>query len=90
VCGDNIIHDQDSRYRFIYVICVVILVIKVDKSPHSLDEYHATVATTPFKYITGIWSVSPVGVKMVHLVDKSDLFKISNLVYDEREIVRSL
>ena len=29
-------------------------------------------------------------VKIVHLVDKSDLFKISNLVYDGREIVRSL
>jgi len=41
--------------------------------------------------ITGIGSLSPLlGVKIVHLVDRSDLFKISNLVYDGREIVRSL
>jgi len=30
------------------------------------------------------------GVKIVHLVYKTDLFKISNLVYGGREIVRSL
>ena len=29
-------------------------------------------------------------VKIVHLVDRSDLFKISNLVYGGREIVRNL
>ena len=41
--------------------------------------------------ITGIWSLSPLlSVKIVHLVDRSDLFKISNLVYDGKEIVRSL
>jgi hypothetical protein len=41
--------------------------------------------------VTGIESASPLlGVKIVHLVDRSDLFKISNLVYDGREIVRSL
>jgi hypothetical protein len=41
--------------------------------------------------ITGIQSLSPlVGVKIVHLVERSDLFKISNLVCDGREIVRSL
>ena len=28
--------------------------------------------------------------KIVYLVDKTHLFKISNLVYDRREIVRSL
>ena len=37
--------------------------------------------------LTGIGSLSPLlGVKIVHLVDGSDLFKISNLVYDGREI----
>ena len=41
--------------------------------------------------ITGIGSLSPLlGVKIVHLVDRSELFKISNVVYDGREIVRSL
>jgi len=41
--------------------------------------------------ITVIWSLSPLlGVKIVHLVDRTDLFKISNLVYGEREIVPSL
>ena len=41
--------------------------------------------------ITGIWSLSPLlGVKIVHLVDRTDLFKISNLVYGGREIVTSL
>ena len=41
--------------------------------------------------ITGIGSLSPLlGVKIVHLVDRSDWFKISNLVFDGREIVRSL
>ena len=40
--------------------------------------------------ITGIRSLSPLlSVKIVHLVYTSDLFKISNLVYDGREIVRS-
>jgi hypothetical protein len=87
VCGDNVIHDQDSRYRLTYVIFVVILVSYFDKPLHT--SYHAIVATTPFKFITGIWIVSPLGVKIVHLVDRSDLFKIINSVYDEREIVRS-
>jgi len=30
------------------------------------------------------------GVKIVHLVDRTDLFKIDNLVYGGREIVTSL
>ena len=38
--------------------------------------------------INGIWSPL-LRVKIVHLVDMSDLFKISNLVYDGREIVKS-
>jgi hypothetical protein len=43
------------------------------------------------RFITGIWSLSPsLGVKIVHLVDMSDLFKISNLVYGGREILTSL
>jgi len=41
--------------------------------------------------ITGICSLSPLlGVKIVHLVNRTDLFKISNLVYGGREIVLSL
>jgi hypothetical protein len=41
--------------------------------------------------VTGIGSLSPLlGVKIVHLADRSDWFKISNLAYDGREIVRSL
>jgi hypothetical protein len=41
--------------------------------------------------IAGIGSLSPLlSVKIVHLVDMSELFKISNLVYVGREIVRSL
>jgi hypothetical protein len=41
--------------------------------------------------ITGIWSLSPLfGVKIVHLVDITDLFKISKLVYGGKEIVTSL
>jgi len=36
----------------------------------------------PIKFITGIWSLIPlVGVKIIHSVDRTDLFKISNLVY---------
>jgi len=47
--------------------------------------------TKDVQHITGTWSVSSLlRVKIVHLVDRSDLFKISNLVYDGREIVRSL
>ena len=43
------------------------------------------------QFITGIWSSSPLlGVKIVHFVDGTDLFKISNLVYGGREIVTSL
>ena len=41
--------------------------------------------------ITGIWSLSPLlDAKIVHLVDRTDLFKISNLVYGGWEIVTSL
>jgi len=47
-----------------------------------------------FDYIaspTGIWSLSTLlSVKIEHLVERSDLFKIINLVYDGTEIVRSL
>ena len=39
----------------------------------------------------GVKGLSPLlGVKIVHLADRTDLFKISNLVYGGREIVRSL
>ena len=45
----------------------------------------------PLKNIIGLLSVSPLlNVKIVNLVDRPDLYKISNLVYDGREIVRSL
>jgi len=38
-----------------------------------------------------MWSLIPLlSVKIVYLVDRSDLFKIGNLVYDGMEIVRSL
>jgi hypothetical protein len=48
-------------------------------------------SSTVLKITASLGSLSPLlGVKIVHLVDRSDLFKISNLVYDEREIVRSL
>jgi hypothetical protein len=43
------------------------------------------------RFITGIWSLSPLlFVKIVHLVVRSDLLKISNLVYDGKKIIRSL
>jgi hypothetical protein len=43
------------------------------------------------KVITGKWSLSPLlVVKIIHLVDRTDLFKISNLVYGGREILTSL
>jgi hypothetical protein len=41
--------------------------------------------------ITGVGSVRPLlGVKIIHLVDRSESFKISDLVYDGREIVTGL
>jgi len=41
--------------------------------------------------ITSIWSSSPLlVVKIIHLVDKTDLFIIGNLVYGGREVVTSL
>jgi len=41
--------------------------------------------------ITGIWSLSPLfSVIIVHLVDRTHLFKISNLVCGGKEIVTSL
>jgi len=41
--------------------------------------------------ITGTWNLNHLlRVKILHLIDRSDLFKISNLVYDGREIVRSI
>jgi hypothetical protein len=45
----------------------------------------------PVTVLTGMWSLIPLlGVKIIHLVDGTDLFKISNLVYGGREIVMSL
>ena len=44
---------------------------------------HKTVDSAGYhhNYITGIWSLSPLlDIKIVRLVDRSDLFKISNLV----------
>ena len=49
---------------------------------------HKTVNSAGYHHncITGIWSLSPLlDVKIVRLVDRSDLFKISNLVYGGRE-----
>ena len=41
--------------------------------------------------ITGIWSlILLLGVKIIHLVDRTNLFKISNLVWSGKEIVTSL
>ena len=38
-----------------------------------------------------MWSLSPLlGVKIIKLVDITDMFKISNLVYGGREILTSL
>jgi len=43
------------------------------------------------RFIKVVWSLSPLfGVKIVHLVDRRNLFKISNLVYGGRKIVTSL
>jgi len=43
------------------------------------------------KLITGKWNLNPLlRIKIIDLVGRSDLFKINNLVYDGREIVRSL
>jgi len=40
---------------------------------------------------TGMRSLCPLlGIKIIHLVDRTDLFKISNSVYGGREIVTSL
>jgi hypothetical protein len=42
------------------------------------------------RFITDIWSLSPLlGVKILHLVDRSDLIKICNLMM-EGKIVTSL
>ena len=41
--------------------------------------------------MTGVWCLIPLlGVKILRLVDRTYLFKISNLVYDGREIVMNL
>lgn len=40
---------------------------------------------------TGLWSSSALlSVKILHLVDRFDLFNIRNIFFDGREIVRSL
>jgi hypothetical protein len=41
--------------------------------------------------ITSMWSLSPLlGVNIIHLVERTDLLNISNLVYGGRESVTSL
>jgi len=42
------------------------------------------------RFITGIWSLFFLGVKIVYLVDRTDLCKISKLVYGDKEIVTCL
>jgi hypothetical protein len=39
------------------------------------------------RFITGIWSLFFLGVKIVHLVDRTYLCKINKLVYGDKEIV---
>jgi len=66
------------------------------KEPRGLEAYCSgdqgpPRAVAPSGRITGIWSLSPlIGVKIIHLVDRTDLFKISNFVYGGREFVTSL
>jgi len=38
------------------------------------------------RFITSIWSLFFLGVKIVYLVDRADLCKISKLVYGDKEI----
>ena len=50
----------------------------------NLSRYH-------YHHLTSIWSLSPLlVVKILRLVDKTDLLKISNLVQGGKEIVTSL
>ena len=52
-------------------------------------QFHFPITTETI--ITGMWSSSPLlRCQIVHLVDRSDLFKIGNLVCNVRETVRSL
>ena len=63
------------------------LVAVHDRSANS-NRPHKTVDTAGYhhNYITGIWSLSPLlGVKIIGVVDRSDLFKISNLFNAGRE-----
>jgi hypothetical protein len=39
------------------------------------------------KFVTGIGSSSPLlSIKIVHLVDRADLFKVRNLIYGGRKL----
>jgi hypothetical protein len=41
--------------------------------------------------ITGVWSlIFLLGVKVIHLIDRTDLFKISNLILGREAIVMDL
>jgi len=58
---------------------------------HALNLQCTIAPVFLYDIITGRWSLSPLlGVKIVHLLDRAELFKISSLVYDGKEIVRSL
>jgi len=64
----------------------------VDMTNYRLHKYCIySILNVSVQYIiTGIWSLIPLlVVKILHLVDSTDLFKISSVVWGGKEIVTS-
>jgi hypothetical protein len=79
-------------YIYIYIcVCVCVCVCVCTYALLSNEICDTLRELNCCEHITSIVCLNPLlGCKIVHLLDRSDLFKISNLVYDGRKIVRSL
>jgi hypothetical protein len=74
-----------NKLKFLYAVKRNRLRMVMNHIQKLLPEYlhiASTAAVTVHVHIiTGVWSLIPLlGVKIIHLLDRTDLFEISNLV----------
>jgi hypothetical protein len=76
---------KTNKLKFVCAVKRNILRMVMNHNQKLLSEYlyiaSTAAVTIHIHNITGIWSLIPLlGVKIIHLLDRTDLFKISNLV----------
>ena len=76
---------KTNKLNFVYAVKRNRLRMVMNHIQELLSEYlyiaSTAVVTVCVHNVTGIWNLIPLlGVKIIHLLDRTDLFKISNLV----------